>query len=100
MPVDATAFANRDKRYMISIINDWDGPNAAQETVHRAWVDELWRAVRPLGSGVYVNFLEEEERERIFQAYPGPTYARLAAVKKRYDPDNFFRINQNIPPGT
>ena len=98
VPSAATAFANRDKRYMLSIINDWDGPNAEDGTVHRAWVNSLWHAVRPFGDGVYVNFLESGEGERIQQAYPGDTYARLGAIKRRWDPDNFFRLNQNIRP--
>jgi hypothetical protein len=95
---DATAFANRDKRFMISLINDWDGPNASDGAPHRAWIDELWQDVQPLGSGVYVNFLEAGESDRIRQAYPGDTYERLAAVKRRYATDNFFRLNQNILP--
>jgi FAD/FMN-containing dehydrogenase len=98
VPADATAFANRDKRYMLTVINDWDGPNADDASPHRQWVDDLWKLVRPLGSGVYVNFLEEGEGDRIRQAYPGDTYARLASIKRRYDPDNLFRINQNIRP--
>jgi FAD/FMN-containing dehydrogenase len=98
VPADATAFANRDRRYMLSIINDWDGPNAEDGIPHRAWVDSLWQTVRPQGSGVYVNFLENGERERIHEAYPRGTYERLAAVKRQYDPHNFFRLNQNILP--
>jgi len=92
---DATAFANRDKRFMISLINDWDSGN---DSPHRAWIDDLWQDVRPLGSGVYVNFLEDGEADRIRQAYPGQTYDRLAAIKRRWDPHNFFRLNQNIRP--
>jgi FAD/FMN-containing dehydrogenase len=98
IPLDATAFAHRDKSYMLTIINDWDGPSAGESAPHRAWVDGFWAKVRPYGSGVYVNFLEAAEEARIREAYPGGTYDRLAAVKRRYDPDNFFRINQNISP--
>jgi FAD/FMN-containing dehydrogenase len=54
--------------------------------------------VRPHASGVYVNFLENGERARIREAYPGDTYARLAAVKRAYDPHNVFNLNQNIQP--
>jgi FAD/FMN-containing dehydrogenase len=95
VPTDATAFANRDKRYMLGLINGWDGSNAE---AHCRWIDNLWQEVRPHGDGVYVNFLENGEGDRIRQAYPGDTYARLVAIKRRYDPDNFFRLNQNIIP--
>jgi FAD/FMN-containing dehydrogenase len=101
VPADATAFAHRDKSYMVTLINDWDGPDAsaAHEVArHRAWVDAFWTKVRPHSSGVYVNFLEDKEGDRIQEAYPGSTFARLQAVKRHYDPDNFFRINQNITP--
>jgi FAD/FMN-containing dehydrogenase len=98
VPVEATAFAHRDKQYMLALINDWDGPGAEDGASHRAWVDSFWRAVRPFGSGVYVNFLELGESERIREAYPGPTFDRLVDIKRRYDPSNFFRLNQNIRP--
>ena len=48
--------------------------------------------------GVYVNFLGDEGEARVREAYPGPTWDRLAAVKRRYDPTNLFRLNQNVPP--
>ena len=101
VPADATAFAHRDKSYMVTLINDWDGPDAYAEhevAHHRAWVDTLWTSLRPHSSGVYANFLEDKEGDRIQDAYPGSTYARLQAVKRQYDPDNFFCINQNIKP--
>jgi FAD/FMN-containing dehydrogenase len=98
VPAAATAFAHRDKAYMLSIINDWDGPGAQESGPHRAWVDAFWADVRPSGSGVYVNFLEAAEGARIREAYPGGTYDRLAAVKRRYDPANLFRLNQNVAP--
>jgi len=49
-------------------------------------------------SGAYVNFLGDEGPERVRAAYPGKTFDRLAEIKRRYDPDNRFRLNQNIPP--
>jgi FAD/FMN-containing dehydrogenase len=99
VPADATAFAHRDKAYMLTLINDWDGPDAqAGAGRHRAWVDALWARVRPFGSGVYVNFLEAAEEARIREAYPGHTYARLAEIKGRYDPTNLFKLNQNVAP--
>ena len=73
---------------------------AGDAAVHHAWLRDVWQAVRPFGSGVYVNFLEAGERDRIREAYPGDTYARLAAVKRQYDPHNVFRLNQNVPPAS
>jgi FAD/FMN-containing dehydrogenase len=99
VPADATAFTHRDKPYVLTLINDWDGSGAEDGAPHRAWVDAFWARVRPFGSGVYVNFLEAGERDRLPEAYPGDTLARLAEVKRRYDPDNVFRLNQNITPG-
>jgi FAD/FMN-containing dehydrogenase len=98
VPADATAFAHRDKAYMLALINGWDAPGADGGARHRAWTEAFWRAVRPFGSGVYVNFLELGEGARIREAYPGSTHGRLVAVKRRYDPGNFFRLNQNIRP--
>jgi FAD/FMN-containing dehydrogenase len=92
---DATAFAHRDKAYMLAVINDWEAGDAAP---HEAWTQAFWQAVRPYTAGVYVNFLENGERDRIGEAYPGDTYARLAAVKRAYDPDNVFNLNHNIQP--
>ena len=56
------------------------------------------RRCGPYTDGAYVNFLGDEGERRIHEAYPPATYARLAALKKRYDPTNLFHFNQNIPP--
>jgi FAD/FMN-containing dehydrogenase len=93
----ATAFAHRRQRYFFAIIGVWLDPSE-DPAVHGAWTGALWQAVRHEGSGVYVNFLEAEGPERVRDAYPPATYARLAEVKRRYDPDNLFRFNQNVPP--
>ena len=94
---DATAFAHRDRRYFVAIIGLW--LDAAEDPApHRAWTEALWRAIRPEGSGVYVNFLENEGADRVRDAYPPATYARLAEIKRKYDPRNVFRFNQNILP--
>jgi FAD/FMN-containing dehydrogenase len=94
---DATAFAHRDKRYLVAVIGLW--LDAAEDaTRHGAWTESLWQTIRPEGSGVYVNFLEKEGAERLRDAYPPATFARLAQIKRQYDPRNMFRFNQNIPP--
>jgi len=64
----------------------------------REWVRNFWSALEPWHTTVYVNFLGEEGEERIRAAYGADKYDRLKALKRKYDPDNFFRINQNIPP--
>ena len=94
---DETAFAHRDKRYLFAAIGIWLDP-AEEAAPHRAWTEALWQRVRPEGDGVYVNFLADDGPSRIREAYPEATYARLAEVKRTYDPHNLFRFNQNVPP--
>ena len=94
---DATAFAHRERRFFLAIIAIW--LDAAEDAApHAAWTNALWQTVRPEGAGVYVNFLEREGPDRVRNAYPPVTYARLAEIKRRYDPGNLFRFNQNVPP--
>jgi FAD/FMN-containing dehydrogenase len=64
----------------------------------REWVRDFWSALRPHQTGVYVNFLMDEGEERVRQAYGPEKYDRLRALKDRYDPENLFRLNHNIPP--
>ncbi len=93
-----TAFAHRERRYFVALIGVWLDP-AEDATVHQAWVKSLWEQVRHEGSGVYVNFLEEDEsQERILDAYPTVTFARLREIKQKYDPRNVFKFNQNMRP--
>ena len=64
----------------------------------REWVRSFWSALEPWHQGVYVNFLGDEGADRVRQSYGPEKYGRLQALKQKYDPDNFFRINQNISP--
>ena len=96
VPADATAFAHRDAKVMVVLITPFEDP--AEAPVHTAWTHEYFEALRPRAIGVYSNFLEAEGEDRIREAYPTATYRRLADVKRRYDPTNLFRLNQNIAP--
>jgi FAD/FMN-containing dehydrogenase len=96
VPDDATAFAHRGSRIMANVAAFYEGP--ADKPARQAWVDELSGALRQDDSGAYVGFLGEDGPARLQDAYPASTWERLAAVKRRYDPDNLFRRNQNVPP--
>jgi FAD/FMN-containing dehydrogenase len=98
VPVDATAFAHRERQYFVAVIAIWEPDPALDRTPHEAWTQALWDQLRPEGSGVYVNFLEREGEVRIREAYPNGAYERLAAIKQKYDPENLFRFNQNVKP--
>jgi len=92
---DETAYHGRGDAYTINI-------NATTETAQgfdaeREWSRSFWTALQPHQTNVYVNFLMDEGEERIRQAY-GKKYDRLLALKRKYDPDNFLRFNQNIKP--
>jgi FAD/FMN-containing dehydrogenase len=96
VPAEATAFAHRASRLMVNVSAVYQHPEEAE--VHQAWVDRLAATLQDGGARAYVNFLGEEGQPRIREAYPGPTWDRLAAIKARYDPTNLFHLNQNIPP--
>jgi FAD/FMN-containing dehydrogenase len=97
VPAEATAFAHRDRPYMAAVGCIYE--DVADRPAHHAWADAFAAALRrDSRPGVYVNFLSDEGPERVREAYPGPTWDRLVEVKRRYDPDNLFRLNQNIPP--
>ena len=97
VPSTATAFAHRDATALIAIIAPFEDPS--QTSAVDSWITGYFEALRPAGTGVYSNFLGDEGAARVREAYPGLTYQRLAAVKRRYDPANVFRLNQNIAPG-
>ena len=93
---DETAYSHRDAAHNININAIWaEDPEPER---HVTWAREFWAAMEPFSSGVYVNFLADEGQERVNQAYGERKHARLVALKDRYDPTNFFRLNQNIKP--
>lgn len=95
-PVDATAYPSRDTQYVMNVHGRWDDANDDARCI--AWARAFFEAAAPFALGsAYVNFLTQDEAERIGAAY-GPNYARLVAAKTRYDPHNLFRHNQNIKP--
>jgi Berberine and berberine like len=95
---NATAFRHRSAANLLWIISYWPDPHA-DGSPHRAWVDDVFEATRRYSTGgVYINALVEEGPDRIRSAYGDATYARLAEVKTCWDPDNLFKLNQNIPP--
>jgi FAD/FMN-containing dehydrogenase len=96
VPVEATAFAHRHSRIMANVAAFYEGP--ADRDRRQAWVDGTAAALQQGDEGAYVNFLGDERPERVRRAYPGSTWDRLVEVKRRYDPDNLFRRNHNIPP--
>jgi FAD/FMN-containing dehydrogenase len=96
VPADATAYAHRGRRIMANVAALFENPDEAAR--HDAWASDFAAALRQGDPGVYANFLGDEGEARVREAYPGPTWSRLAAAKRRYDPTNLFRLNQNIPP--
>ena len=81
----------------MNVISLWDDPARDQGNI--AWVRETWARMAPFGEArTYVNFLGDEGEGRVRAAYPGSTWDRLIEIKSRYDPTNFFRLNQNISP--
>ncbi|WP_025618740.1 FAD-binding oxidoreductase [Salinispora cortesiana] len=96
VPADATAFAHRNREMMVVAAAVYE--DLAETPVHWQWTTEFITAVRQGEKAAYVNFLYDDGAERVREAYPEATYRRLASIKRRYDPDNVFRLNVNIPP--
>jgi FAD/FMN-containing dehydrogenase len=93
---DETAFGGRKAVFTYNIGASTETADGFDE--EREWVRTFWSALEPWHQTVYVNFLGDEGQERVRTAYGAEKYDRLKALKQKYDPDNFFRINQNIPP--
>jgi FAD/FMN-containing dehydrogenase len=94
---DEMAFSHRDALCVLNIVTKWEDPKGAEK--HIKWTREFEAAMRPFSTGgVYVNFLGEEGQDRVKAAYGRDKYRRLVALKNKYDPENIFRLNQNIMP--
>jgi hypothetical protein len=97
LPEDHSAVGNRKTGMVLNVAGSWE--NVADDDANILWAREAWSDMRQFSTGgTYINFLTEEEGDdRIHDAY-GRNYERLVEIKKRYDPDNFFRVNKNIVP--
>jgi FAD/FMN-containing dehydrogenase len=93
-----TAFGNRQASHAITLDAVWQ-PDEDYGDQDIAWTRSFFASLDPFRDGVYVNFLgEDEEPDRVREAYGADIYDRLANVKAKYDPDNIFHHNQNIGP--
>jgi FAD/FMN-containing dehydrogenase len=93
---DATAYSHRDAEFVVNVHGRWE--TAAEDDRGIRWSRDFYRDAAPFATGgVYVNFMTEEETDRVGAAY-GPNWDRLVEIKRRYDPENLFRMNQNIRP--
>jgi FAD/FMN-containing dehydrogenase len=98
VPAERTAFAHRDARWLVNILAVW--PDPADSDAEIAWSRATHAAIAPLTTGgAYVNFMEGDEESSEWTAY-GPTLRRLQEIKAVYDPENLFRLNQNIRPAS
>ena len=95
IPMEATAFAHRNRPWAVTALAIWRDPT--DDDANRTWIERAWSALPALPKAVYVNELGDEGNERVRAAY-GPNYERLSQLKRRYDPNNLFRLNQNIRP--
>ena len=93
---DATAYAHRDVNFVLNVHGRWEEADEDEKCI--SWSRDFFDAAAPYAmGGVYVNFMTEEETDRIDAAY-GPNYDRLTQIKQKYDPGNLFQTNQNIKP--
>ncbi|EGQ9465549.1 FAD-binding oxidoreductase [Vibrio parahaemolyticus] len=93
---ESMAYSSRDANYVLNVHGRWDAAEDDQACI--AWARDFFAKTKPYASGgAYINFLTQDEAERTEFAY-GPTYARLQQIKKKYDPTNLFKMNQNIKP--
>jgi FAD/FMN-containing dehydrogenase len=96
VPSDATAFAHRQSRIMANLAALYEKPE--EKEIHETWVTEFFSSLQQSDKGMYVNFVGDEGEAHVRAAYPNGTWERLRKIKVKYDPDNLFRLNQNIPP--
>jgi FAD/FMN-containing dehydrogenase len=93
---DTAAFGHSGAGFDFTILTIWNDP--AEDAGHMTWARDFFTAIEPYSTGVYVNNLGSEGADRVKAAYAPQTYQRLIALKNTYDPDNTFRVNQNVAP--
>lgn len=96
VPADATAYAHRKSKIMANLAALYNNPE--EKDHHETWISKYEKKLRQSDKGAYVNFLGEVDQKQVRAAYPGDSWKRLGQIKKKYDPTNLFRLNQNIPP--
>jgi hypothetical protein len=96
VPETATAFAHRRTPFVMNIHTRWR--HAADDEKCLSWAKDFHSRTQPFAQGVYVNFLSQEGADRVKDAYTPQVWNRLVDVKKKWDPTNLFRMNQNIRP--
>lgn len=93
-----TAFGDRSSPFILNLLANWSDPT--EDAANIAWIGSLFARLRPtMAPGVHINFMSGDEADRVSEAYR-ERWERLRAIKTIYDPRNFFRLNQNIPPLT
>ena len=91
-----TAFGDRSAPFIMNLLANWS--EASADAVNISWIRGLFNKLRPaMKPGVYINFMSGDEQDRVPEAYQ-ERWERMVAVKSHYDPNNFFRLNQNVPP--
>jgi FAD/FMN-containing dehydrogenase len=97
VPADATAYPHRSVQFAMNVHTRWSAPS--EDAMSIAWARGVYEAAAPFATGgVYVNFMPEDEAQRVRTGAFGPNYDRLAVIKAKYDPKNLFRLNQNVTP--
>jgi FAD/FMN-containing dehydrogenase len=96
VPIDATAFAHRQRRIIVNLAASYTGPE--EREMREDWLEDFAAALHHGDPDAYVNFMGNQRESKVRAIYPGPTFDRLAKIKSRYDPTNLFRLNQNILP--
>jgi hypothetical protein len=96
IPANETAFGDRSAPFIMNLLANWSDPSADAGNI--SWIRGLFSKLRPaMKPGVYVNFMSDDEQDRVPEAYH-ERWDRMVKVKSHYDPNNFFRLNQNVRP--
>jgi len=96
VPADETAFGDRSAPFILNLLGNWSDPAGDERNI--SWIRGLFTKLRPaMKPGVYINFMSGDEQDRVPEAYH-QRWDRMVAIKSHYDPNNFFRLNQNVAP--